>query len=535
MVRGQEHQTFGRIRTIFWPIHSFELKIILPMFFILFFICVDYSILRNLKDSLIITAKSSGAEVIPFVKVWFMLPMAFIMTWIFTRLCQRYNREKVFYLMSSGFLFYYLFFAFVIYPFRDHLHPHLTCDWLELHLPKGFHGFIAMIRYWTYSSFYAMCDLWASAILSVLFWGFANEIIRLGQAKRFYGILNVASNLAAFVAGQIGIGFAQEQLNRYIPMGTTPWEQTFYSLILLVSVAGIISILLFRYIHSKVLIDKSLFPEGISENFSPKKKKQASLRKSFSYLANSKYLICLAVLIVGYNLCIHLSEVIWKAGVREIHPDPNTFNHYLNQMTSYMGLISTVTAIFIPIIIHRIGWSFLALLTPIIMLTTSIGFFFFFFLGDWLSAFSVAVFNMTPLGVAVLFGSANNVLSKAAKYSFLDASKEFAFIPLNQEARLKGKAAIDGIGSRLGKSGGSIIYQVLLMSCGSLMAAAPWIAIILMSMIGFWIYASISLGKQFSLITKPAPAANIEQTPSYETASAPFFGETTPQEVKTLS
>ena len=46
-----------------------------------------------------VTAESSGAEVIPFIKVWVLLPTALLMTFIFTRLVNRYSSEKVFYLM----------------------------------------------------------------------------------------------------------------------------------------------------------------------------------------------------------------------------------------------------------------------------------------------------------------------------------------------------------------------------------------------------------------------------------------------------
>lgn len=58
-------------RTGFWkflPPKS-ELKKILPLGLIFFFILFSYTILRDTKDVLVVTAPKAGAEIIPFLKV----------------------------------------------------------------------------------------------------------------------------------------------------------------------------------------------------------------------------------------------------------------------------------------------------------------------------------------------------------------------------------------------------------------------------------------------------------------------------------
>ena len=90
-----------------------------------------------------------------------------------------------------------------------------------------------------------------------------------------------------------------------------------------------------------------------------------------------------------------------------------------------------------------------------------------------------------------------------------------AYIPLDQEQKVKGKAAIDVVGARLGKSGGSIIQQGLLVVFGSIAAITPYVAIILMAFIVAWMFAVRSLSRQFLALTsgdataaKPASSAS---------------------------
>ena len=92
-------------------------------------------------------------------------------------------------------------------------------------------------------------------------------------------------------------------------------------------------------------------------------------------------------------------------------------------------------------------------------------------------------------------------MSKSSKYSLFDPTKEMAYIPLDQESKVKGKAAIDVVGARLGKSGGSLVQQGLIVAFGSLAAITPYIAAILFLIIFAWIYASKSLGTKYAQLT----------------------------------
>ena len=121
---------FSGLRQFLWPIHRHELSKLVPMLAIFFLICFNYSILKNLKDALVVTAEGSGAEIIPFLKVWVMLPCAVLITFLYSRLGAKFSSEKVFYIIVGLFLVYFLGFITLLYPYRETLHPHSSADWL---------------------------------------------------------------------------------------------------------------------------------------------------------------------------------------------------------------------------------------------------------------------------------------------------------------------------------------------------------------------------------------------------------------------
>jgi AAA family ATP:ADP antiporter len=480
--------TFSRWRAFFWPIHNNECKKLIPMMLMLFLICFNHSVLRNVKDAVVITAESSGAVVIPFIKVWVLLPMAILFTLIFTKLSNRFSQEKVFYIVISFFLSFFGLFTFVFYPLRDFLHPHEFSNYLETIMPAGFKGLIAMMRNWSFTIFYVICELWGSIVLQVLFWGFANEITKITEARRFYSMMGVISSCAAILAGVIA----------NLVTDDSSWERTLQILTMMILGGGMITMLTFRWMNRNVLVDASFDEFHENKRITKEKKEKLSIWESFSYLSNSKYLICIAVLVVAYNLTINLVEIVWKDQLSQLYSSTVEYSRYMNSMTSAVGVIATITSLFMAQLISRFGWTKTALITPIIMLLTSGGFFSFMLFKNELADPVYLLAGTTPLAIAVFFGAAQVCMSKACKFSVFDSTKEMAFIPLGHECKLKGKAAIDGVGSRLGKSGGSLIHQGLLMIFATVSASAPYVALILTSVIVGWIYAARSLGKQFS-------------------------------------
>ncbi|MBB65473.1 MAG: AAA family ATPase [Waddliaceae bacterium] len=505
-----ETEEFTGLRSYLWPIHMHELRKLIPMLCIFFLICFNYSILKNLKDAIVVNARGSGAEVIPFLKVWAMLPFAVFLTYALSKLGRIMSQEKVFYCVVIFFLTYFLLFITLLYPNRDWIHPHATADYITKLTPDGMAGLIAVARNWSFSIFYALSELWAAIVLSVLFWGFANNITKVCEAKRFYSVFGIGANLAAVAGAQAALYLTFEESVPFLPSAHDAWEQTIIALCSVVIVIGFAIIAIYRWLHVNVV-----YPEELSTPSSPssKKKNQGSLSESFRLLLSSKYLICLAVLVLGYNLCINLVEVLWKDQLRQLYPTGAQYNIYMNKLTSVMGVISTFTAVFISgNAIRRLGWTFTAMLTPVIMLITTLGFFGFLLFGPSMAVLFPVLDGLSPLVVVVFFGAAHNAFSKAAKYTVFDNTKEMAFIPLDPEQKLHGKAAIDGVISRMGKSGGSLIHQIFLFVFASFTMSAPYIAIITITSIVCWILAVRVLSKEFKALSSAPSTSNVNNS-----------------------
>ena len=184
----------------------------------------------------------------------------------------------------------------------------------------------------------------------------------------------------------------------------------------------------------------------------------------------------------------------------------------MGSFSSATGVVTLFMMLFGRFVFRKWGWGTAAMITPVTLLVTGIAFFALCLCGNTFAPM-LAAFGTTPLMLAVFVGAIQNIMSKAAKYSLFDPCKEMAYIPLDAEQKTKGKAAVDVIGGPLGKSGGSLIQQVLIVTVGSLALSTPYLAAVLGVIILAWMGAARSLAKQFD-------EAMYEQTAEEEAAAA---------------
>lgn len=499
---SQKPSEFGKWRSFFWPVHNYELKKLLPMFFMFFFISFVYSALRNVKDALVLTAPGASGVSLLYLKVFWVIPAAVLLMIIYAKLSNILSKEKLFYTTVLPFIIFFAFFALVLYPNKDYLHSSQFADYLAATMPERFAPFVATIKNWTFSLFYVLAELWGSFVLSLLFWGFANDTTKVTEAKRFYALFGLGANLALYAAGDV-IQYINGVQSIAGPE-VDHWQTQLNYLTTVAVISGLIVMGIYRWINTHVLTDPRFY-DATERTKMKKEKPKMSMADSFKFLAKSKYMICIALLVLSYNIIINLIEITWKEQARVLYTTTAAYSHFMG----YYQKILAVTTIFMMLfissnVLRRFGWAVTAYITPVVLLVTGVGFFTFIVFRDALDPFLTSI-GTTTLFVAVIFGTIQNIMSKASKYSLFDPTKEMAYIPLDQESKVKGKAAIDTVGARLGKAGGSGIQIGLTAALGvtSLTAVAPYIGVIMLFIIGVWMWAIKTLNDiEFKKIEK---------------------------------
>ncbi len=474
-----EPQEFTGWRAIFWPIHSSELKKFLPMALMMMGILFNYSVLRGTKDSLVVT--NMGAEAIPTLKLWFVLPAAVLFMIVYSKLSNIFSKNGVFYIVVSFFLAYFTLFALILYPYFDSLTPDLTSNVNNEFLKS----LLVPIQGWVFSSFYVMAELWGSAMISLMFWRFANDVTSLKQSKRFYAMFGFVANGALIVSG----GVLKTVKNVSLVSGI--------AVAICVVIIGI-----YYWLNNYVLTDPKYFnPDEIKK---PKKKVKLSLGESLKYIMSSKYLGYIVLLVVCYGISINLVEVMWKDQVKILCPTPAQFSGFMGGLQIWTGAATIFFMLVGANILRRCSWFTATMMTPLMVFITGLIFFGCIIFKDVMSPMISACCSLSVLEVIAYVGLAQNVLAKGVKYSLFDSTKEMSYIPLDDELKSKGKAAVDVIGGRAGKSGGAAINFLLLnvIFIGSKLAdIAPVVATIFVVIMLIWFYAVRGLNFEFLKIT----------------------------------
>lgn len=495
----QKTQEFSKIRAFLFPIYSHEIKKCIPMALMMLFILLNYTILRNVKDALVINAKGQDEGIISFLKLYGTTPAAILFMLLYAKLTNLFSRERIFYMTIIPFITFFGLFAFVIYPNSEMLHPsHETVVSMQAKMPY-LKWFIAMGGTWSYSLFYILAELWGSVMLSLMFWQFANEITKTTEAKRFYPLFGFVGNIGLVSAGLIVSGLSRA--GDSIIAGVDSFQASLYLLMSIVVASGIITTLLYWWMNKSIVPTLDLHEKD--QLATKKKGKKPSMMESFKFVLQSKELLCIALLVLCYGVTINYIDVLWKGQLKiYANGDKNLFQAYMGEFSTTTGVITLALMILGGNILRKFSWLQAASIVPFTLIITSVLFFGSVMYGEankesGLPLFTLFGVSVSAVALAVQVGFWQGAVTKASKYSLFDATKEMAYIPLDHEIKTKGKAAVDVAGGRMGKSGGALTLSILqtIFPFATTVSLTPYLACASAIMFAIWFIALVQLNR----------------------------------------
>lgn len=493
--QNKKNAQFTHLRASFWPIHPDEVKKFVSLSLIMFGLLFIYTIARDTKDTLVIHAV--GVSIIPFLQGTALTISAFLFVIVYAKLSNIFSREKLFYIIISPFLIYYALFGFVIHPNSAWFHPaQATIAALNAAFPS-LSGLIDIYAYWSYSLFYILTEIWGNAMISLMFWEFANHIVLFDESKRFYGLFAVIANIALIISGYF-VYFCSNTNHSFLTPQNDAWVVSMYFLMGSVSVMGVFVIAVFRWMHTHILHN------GDADGFrmdhvktAPVEKK--SLFKSVLVIATSHEILLILVLVLSYAIAVSLLEIQWKHQLNLFcKGDRGMYNGYMGLYSSLTGVLTILCGVFISTrLLHSGTWYRAAIITPLLFLIIG-GLYFIYINNPNIIDFILFKFSVAPLAFAAAAGGVVILLLKSMKYTLFDPTKEMSYIPLSEELRTKGKAAVDVLGSNFGESSSGYIHIILfsVMATKDVLLIAPYAFGIFLTICMVWILAVRAMSRK---------------------------------------
>ncbi len=256
-------------------------------------------------------------------QIYGVLPAATLFIGVYSKMASLLERKALFYATCVPFFVFFFVFDVLIYPNRHSIQPALSTVRSVLGLVAsssssidgGAGGgasamFAKLLANWTSSVYYVIAEVYSSVSVGILFWQYANDVVSVDQARRFYPLFAQMSGVAPIVAGQYVVRYASrskdfgESLNRVTR---------------LITFSGVMICLFYGWSNAYIERTEAKAEAGVAANGvvggdgsgassaaqskrgKEKKKAKMTMVESARFLASSEYLRLIATLVLGYG------------------------------------------------------------------------------------------------------------------------------------------------------------------------------------------------------------------------------------------
>lgn len=321
---------------------------------------------------------------------------------------------------------------------------------------------------WVRVVFFFYVDAYVTVMVT-LFWTYTNDVYGVLDARRAYGFIGAGGILGGIFGSSIS-GWASQALQNGIVL---------VAAVLLLPIPAIVHVL------------ESFFPEDplLSKNrLSMGKRRiqtEETVGQSFTAgwraVANSKYLICIALIVGVYEVISASIDFQFNSSSSEAFPKMLDMAAFQGKVFFWAQVAALALQIFLVPLIHaRLG-----AVAGLLFLPTAL-------------FFGSAAFALIPAlaSITFLIGS-----EAAMQYSVNQSSKEILYVPLDAGAKYRGKAFIDMFVVRSSKTLGAlflIFYTFYLSKVG---IGPRWLIGMNTLLIAIWLIAIVSAGRHYSVLT----------------------------------
>ncbi len=483
-----KNKKFTSLQAYFWPVLPHETKLVLYLACFVFLIWTMNTSLSSFRDSLLITAPNSGAQVIGFLRLCGVLPMGILFIILYSWLINKFKRHHVINIFYGASGIFYLLYAFVIYPHHTSLivNPATIAQLMKEH--PHIQWIFPIFGNWTISLFFVITDLWVSVSLSQFFWQTANAYTKTDQASRFYPLFMAMGGLASVIAAVV-LGSLME----YIEASHRISFKKDFAL-QAASLLNVVLCLMAMFVFNK-------FYRYASHLTPPKKLTSTSPSPSafdgFRYLLKSNYLFYIFLTLLASELIYALITFLWKTELQIYTSNTIIYDELFSRYAFWGGITLILTAYGTKTFIQYFGWVKVSYFSPMISLITAIPFFGMLLFHHLKGSYDYS-FGINPHYFLAMLGAFQSICMTATFASFYYPTKEMAYIPLDVEMRSKGKAATDVLGSNCGKAISGIIQEGFLSITGTIdLTVIPYLLAVTFGLFGMWFYATKALGKKY--------------------------------------
>ncbi|KAF7684009.1 ADP,ATP carrier protein 1 [Astathelohania contejeani] len=483
----------------FFPIAKIERRKFWHMAIMFFCIALVYSVLRDLKDAVVI--ERLGPASIPPLKTFYVTPLSLFFVVVIQKCLTFTTSSRILSFVVLIFGIYYIIYACVILPFRDILEPGIF--WSSDRFGDGkmsvrglefLYALAMTINAWTASLLYVTSELWGNLVLSLLFLSFSNDVCPPRQSLRFIPLFYMISNVGLMLSGCIMLGMCYSLDNNTYKFNSYVFQAIFL-------VAGILCLCIYglQYRLEKKIINRPLYK--IQGPTTKKTKVKVGFMEGFKTMFHSKLLLGICAIVIFYNMTTNMVESSYKSclDVNARALNKAVSGHVMRRQAIQQLIISALVILFLmsPLssLIQRGGWTFIALIPPVFALFACIG----VFGAAYINTNSASWITLT-LGIEETIGLICVSGFKILKYAAFDICKEAISVKINREYRARFKGIFDGLCGKLGKSGGGIVIQLLyaIFDVKDIRKVVVYLLVISVIFSGLWVISVIYLGGKYA-------------------------------------